>query len=115
MGSYGSLKRGFGLHENGLKHATFLGEFTTKPNYTMISLDAFPGVIIGGDTAIKGEVFEISKQDLFVLDIIEGYPDFYDRTSIDTEYGKAMIYVLPKSYLVGYEHIPEGEWVKKEL
>ena len=79
---YGSLKRGFG--NNVVLHgAEFLQEAVTPPKYTMISLGAFPGVKLEGNTAIHGEVWRVNEEQLERLDRLEGYPSFYNREKID--------------------------------
>jgi hypothetical protein len=62
---YGTLKRG---HYNNrlLSHATFMGEALTAPNCTLIKLGGFPGLLFGGDTAVKGEVYEVSDSEVFI-------------------------------------------------
>jgi len=106
--TYGSLKRGFWLNGH-LENATFLGEFKTTPDFTMVNLGSYPGVILQGDTAITGEVWEITDQELEHLDMAEGYPDFYDRKVIDTSFGDAILYFLPGEYL-SRPKVEAGEW-----
>lgn len=92
---YGTLKQG--NRTRGMQHfggeAEFLGTAeTSEAKYSMYDLGAFPAVVLGGEHKISGEVFEVDDVVLGVLDQIEGYPDFYNRTEVDTTLGKAFIY-----------------------
>lgn len=82
---YGTLMEGFG--NNGLlARSEFVTEAVTQPVFTMISLGGFPGVLAGGDTAIKGEVFLVTSiETLNNLDRLEGHPSWYCRTPITVQ------------------------------
>lgn len=112
---YGSLKRGFG-NSHRLLHAKLLGTTKTEPKYTMRSLRAFPGVTLVGNTPITVEVYEIDDEIKRSLDALEGHrgkghpSNFYDVTEVDTEFGKATMYVLDDKE---YSHCPvveDGIW-----
>lgn len=90
---YGSLKRGYGNHAL-LTDEDFLKEARTKAEYTLVSLGSFPGVLDRGDTAIAGEVYDVSQETLRRLDILEGHPTFYRRTEIEVEGESVSIYLL---------------------
>src|SRR4051812_27023287 len=70
---YGSLMKGFGNHTL-LRDATFVKEGLTLPEYTLISLGSFPGVLPDGTTSIKGEVYEVNLKVRDRLDQLEGHP-----------------------------------------
>lgn len=114
---YGSLKRGF-YNEHTMKRANgrFIGEFRTKmSSYKMVSLGSFPGVVLGGNDSIAGEVWEVDSLD--PLDALEGYPDFYTRISIGTDYGPAWMYILSRRYestADNYPVVSNGEWKKTD-
>lgn len=81
---YGSLKRGYHNHEL-LQNSEFICEAISKEKYPMVNIEElFPYLInekgIGHN--IKGEVFKIDEETLILLDILEGYPDFYTRETI---------------------------------
>ena len=118
---YGTLKSGFRFH-SALKDSKFLGEFVTKPEYTMYSLSggSFPAIVQTGDTPIQTELYEI--EDHLIVDHlygIEGYigpenpNNLYDLKQIETPFGEANIFVFgnPKR-LESYELpvIKEGIW-----
>lgn len=106
---YGSLKKGF--HNNYfLDNSKFIGENKTLGKHRMISLGGFPGVIWCGGSGgafkdrgtaqIHGEIWQVnSERDRRRLDMLEGYPNFYDKQDIYTQWGKATMYVLSKEFL----------------
>jgi gamma-glutamylcyclotransferase (GGCT)/AIG2-like uncharacterized protein YtfP len=111
---YGTLRRGHGNHRI-LENSEFLGEFRTENGYTMISLGGFPGLLLDGKDSIVCEVFKVdNKSTAQRLDMLEGYPNFYNRTQIDTPWGKAWVYYLEHNEykLSRYPIIEEGDWNK---
>ena len=71
----------------------------TTLNYEMYDLGHFPGVTIDNQSEghpVSGELWRVTDVVRSELDVIEGYPDFYDREIIDTTAGRAWMYYLPK-------------------
>ena len=113
---YGSLRKGFGNHYL-LKDAKCLGEYDTEPIYDMYSMSAFPGLVTGGNTSIKMEVYEVDEDDLTRLNRLEGYVcedhvnNHYNRISIDTPYGEAYTYTYNHS-VTNRVKVESGDWKK---
>lgn len=110
---YGTLRRNQGNHRR-LADSKFLGEFKTDPNFTMFSMGGFPGIFLNGKNSIICEVFEVADdRTMQSLDSLEGYPDFYNRTQIDTPWGKAWVYHIEESNRHGYNYpiIESGDWI----
>jgi gamma-glutamylcyclotransferase (GGCT)/AIG2-like uncharacterized protein YtfP len=105
---YGSLRRGHYNHAC-LKGARFLGPHTTEASYRMLSLGPYPAVILGGGTAITGEVYQVGPRELKRLDRLETYPREYDRQRIPTPYGPAWIY-LYRHPARARARVPSGNW-----
>ena len=111
---YGTLRKGFGNYSRHLDNefSTYLGTERTKPEYTMVSLGGFPGVILGGNQSITIEVFEVNSPRVEKgLDYLEGYPSFYGKTTIETKWGVANMYILDESYLTR-SRVPSGDWAE---
>ena len=84
---YGSLKKGFFNNEHYLHDATFKGEFQTRPQWGLISLGAFPAMVMGS-LSVKGEVYEVNETTLAGLDRLEGTANgFYKRIRIRVNNG----------------------------
>ena len=88
---YGSLLSGLGNHGL-LEEATLLGEGKTEPVFSMYDLGYYPGITENGKTPIKIEVYEVDDTTFGRLDMLEGYPSFYNRKLIPTQHGVSWIY-----------------------
>lgn len=115
---YGTLKKGYGNHRL-LAQSMFVGKAITEPNFTMLHLGGFPGIVQSGDTAIHGEVYRVSNATLTQLDRLEGHPTFYERkplmvTGMDGSPMDVQGYVLPLTWLDGRNVIPTGVWGSRE-
>lgn len=89
---YGTLKRGYGNH-GCLEGATYIGKTTLTGNLCLVDLGPFPAAVPGPDTYnIIGEVYEINEAILKRCDRLEGYPSFYNRSVVETEFGESWIY-----------------------
>lgn len=120
---YGSLLSGMGNWEYFLNndHSVLLGKGQLKGNYKMISLGEFPGVIVDENcnNTIVGEVYAVSKNIVIAIDSLEGFVNdidrnFYNKIEINTDYGKANMYVL-NTTIRNYDHeyyeaVPDGDW-----
>lgn len=99
---YGTLKRGRSNH-GVLAKAEFLGRCKLPGRHTMVDLRYYPGMVFNPkateDTYVLGEVYRVSKEQLDTLDIIEGHPDYYVRTKVQTPWKGAWCYFLPQEYL----------------
>jgi gamma-glutamylcyclotransferase (GGCT)/AIG2-like uncharacterized protein YtfP len=91
---YGTLKKGNTLRGiDKFGDAEFLGNAdTVNSHYKMFSLGAFPAVTLGGEHKVSGEVWEVGNDTFQVLDQIEGFPNFYDRSIVSTTIGDAWMY-----------------------
>lgn len=115
---YGTLKRGGPLHPN-LEKEIFVKEDTTYPNFTMLDLGAFPGLLPQGNTSIHGEIYLVDKEFLEILDFVEGVDEkIYIRTRIPTKsYQEVYLYLLsPQTVALNkrlskrWEIIESGKW-----
>ena len=112
---YGSLRRGMGNHQYYLSDSEYKGTFSTEPEYTLHSLQWYPGLKLNGNTSVVMEVYEVNEDTLKNLNRLEGYcpgekSTFYDRIEIDTPWGKAFTYIYVNE--LSKESIVEsGDWV----
>lgn len=109
---YGTLRKGFGNHSLlANKDTEYLGRCKTEPKFTMKSLGMFPGVYENGGTSITVEVYKINDDVFKRVDGLEGFPTFYDRQEINTEFGKAWMYFLKGK--TNHPIVTSGDWTKK--
>jgi gamma-glutamylcyclotransferase (GGCT)/AIG2-like uncharacterized protein YtfP len=107
---YGTLLSG--EPNSDLLHRTdLLGDAFTEPNFTLVSLGAFPAMIAGGETAVRGEVYAVDRWTLTALDRLEGHPGFYRRRTIHLDDGTtALAYLLEPEQTTGRTIITSGDW-----
>lgn len=112
---YGSLRKTMSNYQYHLSGSEYKGTFSTEPEYTLHSLQWYPGLKLNGNTSVVMEVYEVDEDTLKRLNQLEGYnPEkkstFYDRIKINTPWGKAFTYIyvneLPKESIV-----ESGDWV----
>ena len=109
---YGTLKAGGsdrGLNMWG-DDVTYVSDGVTKEGqFSMVDLGAFPGVILGGESDISGEIWMVNSEAMRMLDDMEGYPHFYNRRKTQTSGGTAWMYYLPAQEAEDYpEIVPQG-------
>ncbi len=93
-----------------LAGSTLLGAARTEPVFDLLDLGAFPGMVAGGSTAIKGELYEVDGATLADLDRLEGHPEFYRRRTILLDTGERVAaYIYPRRPR-GCPVIPGGDW-----
>lgn len=115
---YGTLRRG---DDNDINRLTpppvYVGQAQVRG--VMYHLGRYPGVILGGEQLVTGEVYRITPQLERVLDEIEElYPQqsdeyFKRRISVDVN-GQTLsciVYEINPRYVQGRPVIPGGDWV----
>lgn len=95
-----------------MREARFLGEAVTAPEYTLLDLGPFPGMIEGGSIAVHGELYEVGPELLKRLDRHEGVPRFYIRQTVKLDEQEiAESYFLVDATRIGSGSIlPSGSW-----
>lgn len=116
---YGTLRRGDDNDINRLRPAPrFVGTGSVKG--TMYHFGRYPGVLLGGEGDIVGEVYEITPELERVLDEIEElYPqqsdEYFKRDIVVEVAGKpvaCIVYEINAGYVAGRPRIEGGDWVK---
>ena len=107
---YGTLMRGERA-ERLMPQERFVGEaVTTKASFEMRNYHGlFPAVFPDGKERIKGEVYEVSPDELRELEDYEG--DLYKRQTVETTRGPCDVFIANTSRL--YEDstpIEGGDW-----
>ena len=67
--------------------ATFVREVRTEARFTLADLGPFPALREGGGTAVRGELYEVTAEQLAALDCFEGVPHLYERVTVRLEDG----------------------------
>lgn len=110
IGVYGTLKRG--QRANGmLATGTFIGEFKVEIPFQMYNLGSFPALVASEENhLITLEVYEVNdEQTLRGLDRYEGYPNLYQKSTVQVETMDVTIYtMIDKRH--GGELMESGNW-----
>lgn len=104
---YGSLKAGFGNHRV-LGDSELVGPQRLS-GWDMYSMGSFPAIVPGeGDISV--EIYKVGSDSIAGnLDMLEGYPSFYNRIEVETGFGLAWIYYqdTPPTELM----VVSGDWL----
>ncbi|MCA1742937.1 MAG: gamma-glutamylcyclotransferase [Desulfovibrionales bacterium] len=113
---YGTLRQGCSNHHL-LKDVRNLGKARTMEKYALY-IDDFPYLYKGQSWCrIRGEVYEVGKEDFKRLDVLENHPFWYQREKISVllDNGTIMevwVYFFPK---VKGTLVSSGDYVKSSL
>lgn len=116
---YGTLRRGDANDITLLTPAPqFIGHASIAG--TMHHLGGYPGVTLGGQHAIVGEVYAVSAELEKILDAIESeypaQPDEYAKRAIRVhmagQWRDCFVYEINAAYVAGKPIIASGDWVK---
>jgi gamma-glutamylcyclotransferase (GGCT)/AIG2-like uncharacterized protein YtfP len=112
---YGTLLSGEGNHSLiNNEFSEFLGKAITSRGFTLYDLGGFPGMVMEGNGAVIGELYEVCSFTLARLDILEGHPQFYRRSIIELQTGeKVQTYILDRDYVRDCPIISCGSWVDR--
>lgn len=107
---YGLLLRGEREHSL-LEGAPLLGEARTIPEHTLVDLDVYPVLLVGGQVAVLGEVYDVSPHLRFKLDVHHQCPALFRRVTIQLADGSsAETYVMDDDKVRGKRRIRGGSW-----
>ena len=107
---YGTLLRG---EDNAprIAHLPFVGDDSTPPAFSLVNLGPYPGLMNGGNTAVKGELYEIAEEHLPALDEFEEHPHLYRRDTLLLASGlRAVTYFLNAEHARDASVLPHGSW-----
>jgi len=117
---YGALRRG-ASNDWRMKDASWLGPATVPE--TLIAIDWYPGLVLTGETQVKGEVYEIDDALLAELDAFEGigknaddHPGEYHRirATVDLAAGPEEVWIYEwLGGLEGYSTVESGDWLTR--
>lgn len=113
---YGNLRKGLKDHDTYLDKSKSLGSFISHPIYTLANFEKSCGLIEGGYTSVKMEVYEIDFATLDNIDLELGYYEkepelgLYNRKTIVTPYGNAIAYFYNPMTTEAIVPIEIGDW-----
>lgn len=107
---YGLLLQG--EREHGLlEGAQLLGEAQTVPEHTLVDLSFYPALLVGGNVAVLGELYSVSRELRFKLDVHHQCPALFRRVSVNLADGtRAETYVMDDDKVRGKRRLRGGSW-----
>lgn len=107
---YGLLLQG--EREHGLlEGAPLLGPVSTAPEHTLVDLDFYPALLVGGQVAIQGELYAVSRHLRFKLDVHHQCPALFRRVSVKLADGsQAETYAMDEDKVRGKRRLRGGSW-----
>jgi gamma-glutamylcyclotransferase (GGCT)/AIG2-like uncharacterized protein YtfP len=107
---YGTLLSGERSHER-LGAAESLGAARTAPSFHLVDLGPYPAIVVGGKTAVAGELYRVDANLLRELDVLEQVPLLFKRVRVPLEDGSmADAYVMDPDQVRGKRRIAHGDW-----
>ena len=109
---YGSLRKGLGNHRL-LSTSESLGTHVVNIPFKMVSLGGFPALVPQDDShEITVELYTSDDPDVYSsLDMLEGYPSFYNRKKIAVDGKPAWVYFIEShEYVRGRDVVESGDW-----
>lgn len=107
---YGLLLQGEREHAL-LSGAQLLGEARTQPQYTLVDLDFYPALLAGGQVSVVGELYAVTRQLRFELDVHHQCPALFRRISVELEDGRrAETYAMDDDKVRGKRRLKGGSW-----
>ena len=110
---YGSLLSGENNHAV-LAGSPKIADTQTWPAYALVDLGPYPALLEGGDTSVRGELYDVDTGTLAAVDAFEGHPVLYRRASVRLADGEHVAgYLLNEVDLAaGRPVIATGDWKK---
>lgn len=107
---YGLLLQGEREHAL-LEGAALLAKTSTQARYTLVDLDFYPVLLLGGQVAVQGELYAISRDLRFRLDVHHQCPALFHRASIELSDGSsAETYLMDEDKVRGKRRLRAGSW-----
>ena len=109
---YGTLRVGEPYHHL-MSACEYIGPRKTLPQYELVNIGHYPGLIGNGHTAIVGDLFLVPTGTLEKLDEYEGYPEDYSRETVELEGSETAIAYIYRLNTADCPKILSGDWKKR--
>lgn len=107
---YGLLLQGEREHAL-LEGGQLLGEARTVQRHTLVDLDFYPALLVGGSVSVVGELYLVSRQLRFKLDVHHQCPVLFHRVTVQLDDGtEAETYAMDDDKVRGKRRLKNGSW-----
>lgn len=108
-----------GSRNGAIEDQTFLRKAVTKPGYQLLDLGSYPGLVrVEQDgRQIEGELWEVHKSRIDLLDQIEGAPVLYRMENVDIEGEERLVQTYFFKYKIQTSKAPvieNNRWENKK-
>ena len=110
---YGTLRQSAQAHELLGQDAILIRDAITLPSYTLYRIDWYPGLVEGGTTAVKGELWSIHSARWTYLDEYEDVPVDYVRKKIVLVGGTHAYAYIYVGSLQDAVLLTSGDWLQR--
>jgi gamma-glutamylcyclotransferase (GGCT)/AIG2-like uncharacterized protein YtfP len=108
---YGLLLQGEREHALLEGAPLLLGEARTAAEHTLVDLDFYPVLLLGGQVSVVGELYGVTRQLRFKLDVHHQCPALFRRVSVKLSDGsEAETYVMDEDKVRGKRRLRAGSW-----
>jgi gamma-glutamylcyclotransferase (GGCT)/AIG2-like uncharacterized protein YtfP len=110
---YGTLLSGEREHAR-LSGSERIGDARTEAIFHLADLGPYPAMVLGGTTAVAGELYRVDENTMRELDVFEEVPILFQRVRVRLEDGSlADAYVMEADQARGRRRIAHGDWRKR--
>ena len=110
---YGLLLQGEREHPL-LEGAPCLGAALTAPEHTLVDLSFYPVLLVGGAVSVEGELYGVSRELRFKLDVHHQCPALFRRVTVNLADGtQAETYVMDDDKVRGKRRLRAGSWRRR--
>lgn len=107
---YGLLLKGEREHPL-LEGAQLLEEARTAPEHTLVDLEVYPVLLVGGQVSVLGELYGVSRHLRFKLDVHHQCPVLFRRITVQLADGtQAETYAMDEEKVRGKRRLKNGSW-----
>ncbi|MCA8943102.1 MAG: gamma-glutamylcyclotransferase [Planctomycetes bacterium] len=105
---YGTLMRGE-RSERFLSASPLLDPDARVDGYELVDTGSYPGLVRSAQGVVRGELYEVTREELVVIDEFEGHPDLFERVEVELASGRrAFVYLFRQA--AGQPLVPDGDW-----
>jgi gamma-glutamylaminecyclotransferase len=110
---YGVLLQGEREHAL-LEGAPLLGPARTAPRHTLVDLDFYPVLLVGGNVSVEGELYGVSRHLRFKLDVHHQCPILFRRVTIELADGRSVeTFAMDEEKVRGKRRLKNGSWRRR--
>jgi gamma-glutamylcyclotransferase (GGCT)/AIG2-like uncharacterized protein YtfP len=110
---YGTLLAGERDHAL-VRDSEPLGPAITRPLFSLFEAGVYAAMVPGGSTAVRGEIYLVTRETLIAIDVAREVPLLFQRTRVGLDDAtEAEAYVMPRELVRGQRRLHHGNWLER--